>query len=149
MSYNLNHLKELESESIYIIREVAAQFERPVLMFSGGKDSILMVHLAMKAFYPAKIPFPLLHIDTGHNFPETIEFRDRLVEKTGAKLIVGSVQEAIDKGLVVEEKGFNASRNYLQTAALLEALEHGKYDAALGGGRRARPALRRDGRVRR
>ncbi|MCB0593614.1 MAG: phosphoadenosine phosphosulfate reductase family protein, partial [Phaeodactylibacter sp.] len=101
MSYNLNHLKELESESIYVIREVAAQFERPVLMFSGGKDSILMVHLAMKAFYPAKIPFPLLHIDTGHNFPETIEFRDRLVEKTGAKLIVGSVQEAIDKGLVV------------------------------------------------
>ncbi|MCB0565446.1 MAG: sulfate adenylyltransferase subunit CysD [Phaeodactylibacter sp.] len=136
MSYNLNHLKELESESIYIIREVASQFERPVLMFSGGKDSILMVHLAMKAFYPAKIPFPLLHIDTGHNFPETIEFRDRMVEKTGAKLIVGSVQEAIDKGLVVEEKGFNASRNYLQTAALLEALENGKYDAALGGGRR-------------
>ncbi|MCO6479860.1 MAG: sulfate adenylyltransferase subunit CysD [Phaeodactylibacter sp.] len=136
MSYNLNHLKELESESIYVIREVASQFERPVLMFSGGKDSILMVHLAMKAFYPAKIPFPLLHIDTGHNFSETLEFRDRLVEKAGAKLIVGSVQAAIDKGLVVEEKGYNASRNYLQTAVLLETLEQGKFDAALGGGRR-------------
>ncbi|MCB0587216.1 MAG: sulfate adenylyltransferase subunit CysD [Phaeodactylibacter sp.] len=136
MSYNLNHLKELESESIYVIREVASQFERPVLMFSGGKDSILMAHLAMKAFYPAKIPFPLLHIDTGHNFPETIEFRDRLVEKAGAKLIVGSVQNAIDRGMVVEEKGYNASRNYLQTAVLLESLELGKFDAALGGGRR-------------
>ncbi len=136
MSYNLNHLKELEAESIFIIREVASQFERPVLMFSGGKDSILMVHLAMKAFYPARIPFPLLHIDTGHNFPETLEFRDRLVEQIGAKLIVASVDEAIKKGLVTEEKGFNSSRNYLQTAVLLEALEKGKYDAALGGARR-------------
>ena len=136
MSYHLNHLKELESESIFIIREVAAQFENPVLMFSGGKDSILMTHLAMKAFYPAKIPFPLLHIDTGHNFPETIEYRDAMVERIGARLIIGSVQEAIDKGLVVEEKGYNASRNYLQTTALLEALEEGKYDAALGGARR-------------
>ena len=136
MSYHLNHLKELEAESIFILREVAAQFERPVLMFSGGKDSILMVHLAMKAFYPARIPFPLLHIDTGHNFPETIEYRDKLVKRLGAKLIVGSVQEAIDKGKVVEEKGYNASRNYLQTTVLLEALEEGKYDAALGGGRR-------------
>jgi sulfate adenylyltransferase subunit 2 len=136
MSYHLNHLKELEAESIYIMREVAAQFERPVLMFSGGKDSILMVHLAMKAFYPARIPFTLLHIDTGHNFEETIIYRDNLVEKLGVKLVVGSVQEAIDKGMVVEEKGFNASRNYLQTAVLLEALENGKYDAALGGGRR-------------
>ncbi|MBX2873484.1 MAG: sulfate adenylyltransferase subunit CysD [Saprospiraceae bacterium] len=136
MSYHLNHLKELEAESIFVLREVAAQFENPVLMFSGGKDSILMTHLAMKAFYPAKIPFPLLHIDTGHNFPETIEYRDAMVEKSGARLIVGSVQEAIDKGLVVEEKGYNASRNYLQTTALLEALEKGKYDAALGGARR-------------
>jgi len=129
-------LDELESESIYILREVAAQFENPVLMFSGGKDSILMVYLAYKAFYPAKIPFPLLHIDTGHNFPETIEYRDSLVKKFGAKLIVGSVQEAIDQGLVAEEVGFNASRNGLQTTALLEALEKGKYDAALGGARR-------------
>jgi len=136
MNYQLDHLRELESESIFILREVAAQFEKPVLMFSGGKDSILMVHLAQKAFYPAKIPFPLLHIDTGHNFPETIAYRDALVKKVGARLIVGSVQEAIDKGMVVEEKGVNASRNGLQTVALLEALEKGKYDAALGGARR-------------
>ena len=132
----IEHLAELEAESIYIMREVAAQFENPVLMFSGGKDSILMVYLAYKAFYPAKIPFPLLHVDTGHNFPETIEYRDALVEKFGAKLIVGSVQEAIDKGMVTEEVGFNASRNGLQTTTLLEALENGKYDAALGGARR-------------
>lgn len=136
MEHSITHLEELEAESIYIMREVAAQFENPVLMFSGGKDSILMVYLAYKAFYPAKIPFPLLHIDTGHNFPETIRFRDDLVEKFGAKLIVGSVQEAIDQGLVQEEKGVNASRNGLQTTALLEALENGKYDAALGGARR-------------
>ena len=136
MDYQLNHLKELESESIFILREVASQFENPVLMFSGGKDSILMVHLAQKAFYPARIPFPLLHVDTGHNFPETIAYRDALVERLGARLIVGSVQEAIDKGMVVEEKGVNASRNGLQTTALLEALEKGKYDAALGGARR-------------
>lgn len=136
MNYHLNHLKELESESIFVIREVAAQFENPVLMFSGGKDSILMTHLAMKAFYPARIPFPLLHIDTGHNFPETITFRDRLVERLGAKLIVGSVEDAIKRGLVMEEKGFNASRNGLQTAVLLDELEKGKFDAALGGARR-------------
>ena len=105
-------------------------------MFSGGKDSILMTHLAYKAFYPAKIPFPLLHVDTGHNFPETIEYRDNLVEKLGAKLIVGSVEEAIERGLVVEEKGINASRNMLQIAVLLDALEQGKFDAALGGARR-------------
>ncbi len=135
-TYQLNHLRELESESIFVLREVASQFENPVLLFSGGKDSILMVHLAMKAFAPAKIPFPLLHIDTGHNFTETITYRDELVAKTGAKLIVGSVQEAIDAGKVREEKGYNATRNYLQTAVLLEALEQGKYDAALGGGRR-------------
>ena len=136
MNYQLNHLKELESESIFILREVAAQFENPVLMFSGGKDSILMVHLAQKAFYPARIPFPLLHIDTGHNFPETIAYRDALVEKLGARLIVASVQDQIDQGIVREEKGFNASRNGLQTSALLDALEKGKYDAALGGARR-------------
>ncbi len=136
MDYHLNHLRELESESIFILREVAAQFENPVLMFSGGKDSILMVYLAQKAFYPARIPFPLLHVDTGHNFKETIEYRDAMVERIGARLIVGSVQEAIDKGMVTEEKGFNASRNSLQTVALLEALEQGKYDAALGGARR-------------
>lgn len=134
--YHLNHLKELESESIFVIREVAAQFQNPVLMFSGGKDSILMTHLAMKAFYPARIPFPLLHIDTGHNFPETITFRDRLVEKLGVRLVVGSVQEAIDRGVLVEERGYNASRNSLQTHVLLDSLEKGKYDAALGGGRR-------------
>jgi len=135
-NYNLNHLKELEAESIFVMREVAAQFEKPVLMFSGGKDSILMVHLAVKAFHPARIPFPLLHIDTGHNFPETIEFRDNLVEKLGARLIVGSVEEAIESGLVVEEKGFDASRNGLQTAVLLDELEKGQFDAALGGARR-------------
>ena len=136
MNYQLNHLRELEAESIYVLREVAAQFENPVLMFSGGKDSILMVHLAMKAFYPAKIPFTLLHVDTGHNFAETITYRDNLVAKLGVKLIVGSVQAAIDNGMVREEKGFNASRNGLQTAVLLDELEKGKFDAAMGGARR-------------
>ncbi|WP_116125059.1 sulfate adenylyltransferase subunit CysD [Lewinella sp. IMCC34183] len=135
-TYQLNHLRELESESIFVLREVAAQFENPVLLFSGGKDSILMVHLAVKAFHPAKIPFTLLHVDTGHNFQETIDYRDALVERIGANLIVGSVQEAIDNGMVREETGYNATRNYLQTAVLLDSLEKGKYDAALGGGRR-------------
>ena len=134
--YTVSHLSQLESEAIYILRETAAQFERPVLLFSGGKDSIVMTHLARKAFWPAKIPFPLLHVDTGHNFPETIVYRDNLVEKMGANLIVGSVQEAIDDGRVVEEKGPNASRNFLQIQTLLDALEKGQYDAALGGGRR-------------
>lgn len=134
--YNLNYLKELESEAIFILREVWSQFENPVILFSGGKDSILLVHLAKKAFYPAKIPFPLVHIDTGHNFPETIEFRDALVEKLGVKLIVGSVQEAIDKGIVKEETGADASRNALQIGSLLETLENHKVDAALGGARR-------------
>ncbi len=136
MDYHLNHLKELESEAIFILREVAAQFQNPVLLFSGGKDSILLTHLARKAFWPARIPFPLLHIDTGHNFPETIKFRDDLVEELGVRLVVGSVQAAIDKGMVVEEKGYNASRNYLQTAVLLDEIEKGKFDAAIGGGRR-------------
>jgi sulfate adenylyltransferase subunit 2 len=135
-SYYLNHLKELESEAIYVIREAVAQFENPVMLFSGGKDSILMSYLAKKAFYPAKVPFPLMHIDTGHNFPETMAFRDKWVADMGAKLLVGSVQEAIDKGLVKEETGIYASRNGLQTTALLKALEDGKYDAAFGGGRR-------------
>lgn len=136
MDYRLSHLKELESESIYVLREVAAQFERPVLLFSGGKDSILVAYLAKKAFYPAQIPFPLLHIDTGHNFTETIEYRDNWVKSIGARLLVGSVQEAIDQGKAVEEKGINASRNYLQTNVLLESLEKGKFDAAIGGARR-------------
>ena len=134
--YNINHLRELEAESIYIIREVAAQFERPALLFSGGKDSIVMYYLARKAFWPARVPFPLLHIDTGHNFSETIEFRDKLVEETDAQLIVALVQDSIDKGRVVEEKGINASRNKLQTTTLLDAIEENKFDAALGGGRR-------------
>ena len=136
MKYYLNHLEELESESIFILREVAAQFENPVLLFSGGKDSILMVYLAVKAFHPARVPFPLLHIDTGHNFPETIEYRDWLVNKYNLRLHVGLVQKAIDEGKIKEEKGYNASRNGLQTFVLLDELEKGKYDAALGGGRR-------------
>lgn len=136
MDYNLKHLKELEAESIFILRELAAQFEKPVLLFSGGKDSIVCLHLARKAFFPASVPFPLMHIDTGHNFPETIEFRDKLVKDLNLRLVVASVQEAIDKGLVKEEKGFNASRNALQTAPLLEAIEKNKFDAAIGGARR-------------
>ncbi len=132
----LTHLKELEAESIYVLREVAAQFERPVILFSGGKDSIVVTHLAYKAFYPAKIPFPLLHIDTGHNFAETIQYRDALVEKLGASLIVGSVQESIDAGRVKEETGYNASRNKLQTTTLLDSIEKHKFDAAIGGARR-------------
>ena len=135
-NYHLTHLKELESEAIYVLREVAAQFERPVLLFSGGKDSIVLVHLSRKAFFPAKIPFPLLHIDTGHNFVETIEYRDNLVKSVNARLLVGSVQESIDKGRAVEEKGVNASRNVLQTVTLLDAIETNKFDAAIGGARR-------------
>lgn len=135
-NYNLTHLEELEYESIYVIREVASQFERPVLLFSGGKDSIVMTHLAVKAFWPAKLPFPLLHIDTGHNFEETIIYRDKLVKKIGATLYVGSVQESIDAGRVVEETGVNASRNILQTTTLLDTIEKYKFDAAMGGGRR-------------
>jgi sulfate adenylyltransferase subunit 2 len=135
-SYNLSHLKQLEAEAIFIMREVAAQFERPVLLFSGGKDSIVMVRLAQKAFWPAKFPFPLMHIDTGHNFEETIRFRDELVEQTGASLIIRTVQESIDKGRAVEEKGLNPSRNSLQTITLLDAIEEFKFDAAFGGARR-------------
>jgi sulfate adenylyltransferase subunit 2 len=135
-NYNLTHLKELEAEAIYIIREVAAQFENPVLLFSGGKDSIVCFHLARKAFFPGKVPFPLMHVDTGHNFPETIEYRDAAMTKTGTKLIVASVQDSIDQGRVVEEKGFNASRNKLQTTTLLDAIESHKFDCAMGGARR-------------
>jgi len=126
----------LESEAIYIFREVVAQFEKPVLLFSGGKDSITLVRLAQKAFWPAKIPFPLLHVDTGHNFPETIEFRDRLAKELGVELIVRNVQDAIDAGKVKEETGKYASRNSLQTVTLLDALEEFKFDAAIGGARR-------------
>ncbi len=135
-SYNLTHLQDLEAESIYVFREVAAQFERPVLLFSGGKDSIVISYLARKAFWPARIPFPLMHIDTGHNFPETLEYRDRWVDYIGAKLIVRSVEDSINQGRVKEEKGPNASRNVLQTVTLLDALAEFKFDAAIGGGRR-------------
>lgn len=135
-TYNLTHLKQLEAESIFVIREVAAQFERPVLLFSGGKDSIVMTRLAQKAFWPAKLPFPLMHIDTGHNFPETIEYRDNLAKEIGAELVVRYVQDSIDKGRVKEESGFNASRNMLQTVTLLDALEEFQFDAAMGGARR-------------
>lgn len=134
--YNLTHLKQLESEAIYIMREVAAQFEKPVLLFSGGKDSIVMLRLAQKAFWPAKIPFPLMHIDTGHNFDETINFRDKLVAKLDVKLIVRSVEDSIKSGRAVEEKGLNPSRNGLQTITLLDSIEEFQFDAAFGGARR-------------
>jgi len=136
ISYQVNHLRQLESESIYVLREFAAQFEKPVLLFSGGKDSIVMAHLARKAFYPAKLPFPLMHVDTGHNFDETIQFRDALVSEYGATLVIASVEDSIKKGRVIEEKGINATRNALQTTTLLDALEEHQFDAALGGGRR-------------
>lgn len=126
----------LESESIFVLREVAAQFGNPALLFSGGKDSILVSWLARKAFYPARIPFTFIHIDTGHNFPETMEFRDWWMKELGVKLVVGSVQEAIDRGMVAEEKGFNASRNLIQTAVLLDNIEKHRFDAAIGGARR-------------
>ncbi|MFO8022159.1 MAG: sulfate adenylyltransferase subunit CysD [Perlabentimonas sp.] len=134
--FTINHLRELESESIFVIREVAAQFENPVMLFSGGKDSIIMFHLAQKAFYPAKVPFPLMHIDTGHNFDETIEFRDQISKDSGVSIIVASVQESIDSGKAVEETGYNASRNRMQTITLLDAIEKNKFDCAMGGGRR-------------
>ncbi|MGB1307426.1 MAG: sulfate adenylyltransferase subunit CysD [Oceanihabitans sp.] len=134
--YYLNYLDELESEAIYVLREVWAQFQNPVILFSGGKDSILVSHLAKKAFYPSKIPFSFLHIDTGHNFPETIAFRDNLLNSLGVNLIVGSVQESIDKGRVAEEKGKNATRNALQITTLLDTIETHKIDCAIGGGRR-------------
>src|SRR5205814_4617312 len=136
MSYELSHLRTLEAEAIHIMREVAAEFERPVLLFSGGKDSLVLVRLAEKAFRPAKFPFPLMHVDTGHNFPEVIEFRDKLIERLGERLVVASVQESIEKGRVVEETGPRASRNRLQTTTLLDAIEEHGFDAAFGGARR-------------
>ncbi|WP_164122091.1 sulfate adenylyltransferase subunit CysD [Sphingobacterium sp. xlx-130] len=132
----MDYLDHLEAEAIYILREVAGQFEKPALLFSGGKDSITLVHLAKKAFRPGKFPFPLVHIDTGHNFPETILFRDWLIDQTGEKLIVGSVQDSIDAGRVVEQKGKNASRNALQTVTLLDTIEQYGFDACIGGARR-------------
>ncbi len=129
--YYLNYLDELESEAVFVLREVQAQFQNPVILFSGGKDSIVLAHLAKKAFYPAKIPFALMHIDTGHNFPETIQFRDDLVAKLGARLIVGSVQESIDTNRVVEETGKNATRNELQITTLLDAIEENQIDCAI------------------
>ena len=136
MSYRLEHLEELEAESIFVLREAFAQFENPCILFSGGKDSIVVAHLAVKAFYPAKIPFPLVHIDTGHNFDETIAFRDELVDKIGAQLVVGSVQEAIDNGLAQDEKGVHATRNTAQIPTLIDTIEKNKFDAAMGGARR-------------
>jgi sulfate adenylyltransferase subunit 2 len=132
----LTHLDELESEAIHIFREVAAELERPVLLFSGGKDSIVLLRLAEKAFRPGKFPFPIMHVDTGHNFAEAIEFRDRRVAELGERLVVASVQESIDKGRVVEETGPRASRNRLQTTTLLDAIEEHRFDAAIGGARR-------------
>src|SRR4051812_16194728 len=134
--YRRSHLDQLESEAIFVMREVAAQFERPALLFSGGKDSIVMVHLAVKAFHPAPFPFPLLHIDTGHNFQEALDFRDDLAKRIGARLLIAKVQDSIDKGRVVEERGPNASRNALQTVTLLDVINELKIDAAFGGGRR-------------
>jgi sulfate adenylyltransferase subunit 2 len=135
-NYSLTHLEELEAEAIYVIREVYAQFDNPAILFSGGKDSIVVTHLARKAFWPAKIPFPLVHIDTGHNFPETMKFRDNLIKEMGANLVVGSVQQSIDEGAVVEETGMNASRNALQTTTLLDTIEFNNFDACMGGARR-------------
>lgn len=136
MKYQLSHLRELEAESIFVIRETFAQFNKPAILFSGGKDSIVLTHLAKKAFWPAKIPFPLVHVDTGHNFPETIAFRDQLVDEMGVQLIVGSVQESIDQGRVAEERGMNATRNALQITTLLDTIEKHQFDACMGGARR-------------
>ena len=135
-TYELSHLDLLEAEAIHIFREVASEFERPCLMFSGGKDSIVMLHLASKAFWPARLPFPVLHVDTGHNFPEVIEYRDQLIKELGARLVVASVQQSIDEGRVTEEKGPRASRNRLQTTTLLDSIEENKFDALFGGARR-------------
>ena len=145
--YELSHLETLEAESIHIFREVAAEFERPVLLFSGGKDSIVLLRLAEKAFRPGKFPFPIMHVDTGHNFPEVIEFRDRIVSDIGERLIVASVQDSIDKGRVTEETGPRASRNRLQTTTLLDAIEEHGFDAAFGGARRDEERARAKERV--
>jgi sulfate adenylyltransferase subunit 2 len=145
--YELSHLRTLESEAIHIIREVAAEFERPVLLFSGGKDSIVMLHLAVKAFTPAKVPFPVMHVDTGHNFAEVLAFRDAMVEQVGARLIVASVQDDIDAGITVEDTGPRASRNRLQTTTLLRGIEEGEHDAVFGGARRDEEKARAKERV--
>jgi len=147
MQYGLTHLDALEAESIHVMREVAAEFERPVLLFSGGKDSIVMLRLAEKAFWPCKLPFPVMHVDTGHNFDEVIAFRDGRVEDLGARLVVASVQDDIDAGRVVEPTGPRASRNQLQTAALLRGIEEGRFDAAFGGARRDEEKARAKERV--
>jgi sulfate adenylyltransferase subunit 2 len=147
LHYELSHLGALEAESIHIFREVAAEFERPVLLFSGGKDSIVLLRLAEKAFRPARFPFPIMHVDTGHNFPEVITFRDELVSQLGERLIVASVQESIDQGRVVEERGPRASRNRLQTTTLLDAIEEHGFDAAFGGARRDEERARAKERV--
>ena len=145
--YELSHLDALEAEAVHVFREVAAEFERPVVLFSGGKDSIVMLHLAEKAFWPGHIPFPVMHVDTGHNFPEVIEYRDRRVTETGVQLIVASVQESIDQGRVREQKGPRASRNPLQTVTLLDAIEQHGFDAAFGGARRDEEKARAKERV--
>jgi sulfate adenylyltransferase subunit 2 len=146
-SYELTHLQALEAEAIHIIREVAAEFERPVLLFSGGKDSAVMLHLAVKAFAPAKLPFPVMHVDTGHNFAEVMDYRDRRVAELGVRLVVASVQDAIDAGRVVEETGPHASRNRLQTVSLLDAIEEHRFDAVFGGARRDEEKARAKERV--
>jgi len=146
-SYELTHLEMLEAEAVHIIREVAAEFERPVLLFSGGKDSAVMLHLATKAFAPARLPFPVMHVDTGHNFPEVIEFRDRVVAGLGLRLVVASVQDAIDSGLVVEDVGPRATRNRIQTVPLLAAIEQHRFDAVFGGARRDEEKARAKERV--
>jgi sulfate adenylyltransferase subunit 2 len=145
--YELTHLQALEAEAVHIIREVAAEFERPVMLFSGGKDSAVMLHLAVKAFAPARLPFPVLHVDTGHNFSEVLEFRDRRVAELGVRLVVASVQDAIDAGKVVEESGPRASRNRIQTVPLLEAIEEHGFDAVFGGARRDEEKARAKERV--
>ncbi len=147
MTYELSHLRALEAEAIHIMREVAAEFERPVLLFSGGKDSIVMLRLAEKAFWPCPIPFPVMHVDTGHNFDEVLEYRDRRVAELGARLVVASVQESIDQGRVTEETGPRASRNRLQTTTLLDAIEAHEFDAAFGGARRDEEKARAKERV--
>jgi sulfate adenylyltransferase subunit 2 len=147
MDYELSHLRMLEAESIHIIREVAAEFERPCLLFSGGKDSVVMMHLAVKAFFPARLPFPVMHVDTGHNFPEVIRFRDEAVERNGARLVVASVEESIRTGRVAEETGPRANRNRLQTTTLLDAIEEHRFDAVFGGARRDEEKARAKERV--
>jgi sulfate adenylyltransferase subunit 2 len=147
MSYELSHLRSLEAEGIHIMREVAAEFERPVLLFSGGKDSVVMLELALRAFAPARLPFPVMHVDTGHNFPEVISFRDRRLSEADARLVVASVQESIDAGRVTEQTGPRASRNMLQTVTLLDAIEANGFDAVFGGARRDEEKARAKERV--